>query len=156
MILSIASKLAFTKWGLPHPAIAISGSFNPCPVSVQTIVEFVAIFPFSRSRKTPATDTAEAGSQKIPSFSANNFWVLRMRESEHSSNQPPDSSWALHAYCHDTGEPIRIAVAIVSGLSIFSPLKKGAAPEAWYPKMVGLESEIGLLIIWFNDPIGQN
>ena len=48
-------------------AIAVSGSFKPLPVKVQTILLPSGILPEAISFKAPAREAAEAGSQKIPS-----------------------------------------------------------------------------------------
>ena len=63
----------------------------------------------------PAIEIAEAGSQKIPSVSASSFCARRISSSLHSLNQPPDSFLAAQANFHETGWPMRMAVAIVSG-----------------------------------------
>ena len=46
--------------------MAVSGSFRPWPVRVQTIRSPFLNTPRSAAFLTPATDAAEAGSQKIP------------------------------------------------------------------------------------------
>src|SRR5262245_15320666 len=56
--------------GLGEILIAFSGSFKPCPVSVQTRRSPFLKKPFLDNFKTPAMEAAEAGSQKYPSFSA--------------------------------------------------------------------------------------
>src|SRR6185295_3734057 len=127
---SIAELVASTKKGLVLWAIAVSGSFNPWPVNVQTIVEPSPITLRARSFIRPAIDIAEAGSQNIPSVAARSFCAFRISSSLHSLNQPPDSFLAAQASFHETGWPMRMAVATVSGWSTIAPRRKGAAPEA--------------------------
>ena len=50
---------------------------------------------------------------------------------------PPDSSRAARAKSQDAGLPIRIAVAMVDGLSTRTPSTIGAAPAAWNPHIRG-------------------
>src|SRR5579885_2726788 len=45
---------------------AVSGSFKPCPVRVQTTVEPGLSLPVAPYLIAPATEAAEAGSAKIP------------------------------------------------------------------------------------------
>ncbi|SHT31176.1 Uncharacterised protein [Mycobacteroides abscessus subsp. abscessus] len=45
-------------------------------------------------------------------------------------NLPPDSCCAATAPDHEAGDPIRMAVAMVSGLATGAPLTSGAAPAA--------------------------
>jgi hypothetical protein len=80
---------------------------------------------------TPASEIAEAGSQKIPSVRASSFCTRRISSSVHSANQPPDSRCAVTASSHEAGLPMRIAVATVSGFSTGLPRTMGAAPDAW-------------------------
>ncbi|MNC85994.1 hypothetical protein D3C83_16210 [compost metagenome] len=87
--------------------------------------------PSSRSFSSPASEIADAGSQKMPSACASSFCTRRISSSVHSANQPPDSWLAATACCHDTGLPIRMAVATVSGFSTTRPRTIGAAPDAW-------------------------
>ena len=51
-------------------AIARSTSFKPCPVNVHTAISPCLKTPIPATLRSPATDAAEAGSQKIPSISA--------------------------------------------------------------------------------------
>ena len=90
MSCSMAPRVASTRNGLLLCAIAVSGSFRPWPVSVQTMVLPSPITPRSRSFSTPAIEVADAGSQKMPSVSASSFCALRISSSLHSLNQPPD------------------------------------------------------------------
>ena len=53
--------------------IAMSGSFKPCPVKVQTIILPLEILPCLISCKAPVTEVADAGSQKTPSAEASSF-----------------------------------------------------------------------------------
>src|SRR5690606_2821920 len=59
-----------TTWGSVTPATAWSGSFRPWPVSTQTTVSPPRKYPWRASLATPATEMAEAGSQKTPSWAA--------------------------------------------------------------------------------------
>ena len=88
------------------------------------------IFPDWMSFKAPATEIAEAGSQKIPSFSVNNFCVERISLSEKQSNQPFESLLSFNALSQLCGFPILIAVANVSGFLTLEPFINGAAPSA--------------------------
>ena len=45
----------------------VSGSLRPVPVSTATIVAPASMRPSAASLRTPATDAALAGSQKMPS-----------------------------------------------------------------------------------------
>jgi len=58
-----ALSVASTTRGFALVDTAVSGSFNPLPVSTQTTVEPLGTPNF----KIPATDAADAGSQKIDS-----------------------------------------------------------------------------------------
>ena len=55
--------------------------------------------------------------------------------------RPSDCCWASTADVHDAGEPIRIAVAMVSGCVTGSPSTSGAAPAAWVPNIRGNRSD---------------
>src|SRR4029077_17927944 len=105
--------------------IITSGSFNPCPVTVQTIRLVSRIFwnecaasAESQHLRKPAIDAALAGSTKIPSCCASQRCPARMSSSLTTSIPPRDSTIAARACCQLAGFPIRIAEAIVSGLSI--------------------------------------
>src|SRR6476659_347747 len=105
--------------------IITSGSFKPCPVTVQTIRLVCRIFwneyaasSESQHLKRPAIDAALAGSTKIPSCCASQLCAARMSSSLTTSMPPCDSTIAMRACCQLAGFPIRIAEAIVSGLSI--------------------------------------
>lgn len=52
--------------------------------------------------------------------------------------RPPDSSRAASAKSQEAGLPIRIAVAMVCGLSTGAPSTIGAEPEAWKPHIRGV------------------
>src|SRR5437016_1831829 len=114
-----------------------SGSFKPCPVTVQTIRLWAGIFlneyrerSASQHLNKPAMDAALAGSTKMPSFFASQAWASRISESCTISIAPRDSSIAKRACFQLAGFPIRIAEAIVSGASITRWWKIGAAPAA--------------------------
>src|SRR6266487_3349420 len=105
--------------------IITSGSFKPCPVTVQTIRLASRIFwneyaasAESQHLKKPAIDAALAGSTKIPSCCASHLCAARMSSSLTTSIPPCDSTMAARACCQLAGFPIRIAEAIVSGLPI--------------------------------------
>lgn len=117
--------------------MALSGSFRPCPVSVQT-----RRCPSRKNRSapnfiTPAIEAADAGSQKIPSVSATILYASRISASLTMRMSPPDSSRAASACLHDAGLPIRIAVATVSGFGTGAPRTIGAAPSACQPSIAG-------------------
>ena len=57
-------------------------------------------------------------------------------------NVPPDSSRAVTAPSHDAGEPIRMAVAMVSGFLTGAPSTSGAAPAACTPIIRGRDEMI--------------
>ena len=78
----------------------------------------------------PASDAAEAGSQKMPSSDANLRYVLRISSSLTLSMRPFDSSRAFKANSQLAGLPIRIADATVRGSSTMAPSTIGAAPDA--------------------------
>ena len=105
--------------------IITSGSFKPCPVTVQTIRLASRIFwneyaasAESQHLKKPAIDAALAGSTKIPSclcqppLRCQNVFIADYID------RACDSTIAARACCQLAGFPIRIAEAIVSGLSI--------------------------------------
>ena len=105
--------------------IITSGSFKPCPVTVQTIRLLSRIFwneyaasSASQHLKRPAIDAALAGSTNIPSCCASQLCAAKMSSSLTTSIPPRDSTIAARACCQLAGFPIRIAEAIVSGLSI--------------------------------------
>ena len=77
--------------------------------------------PFAWCFKSPAIPAADDGSTKIPSLPAINLYAARISRSVTESITPPDVSRASIACCHDAGLPIRIAVAIVSGLPAGDP-----------------------------------
>ena len=113
--------------------MAMSGSFNPCPVSTHTTVAPSG----TPSRNAPATDAADAGSQNTDSSSARMRYAARISSSVTALMLPPLSLAAAVAPYHDAGFPIRIAVATVSGDSIGCPSTIGAAPAAWKPSIFG-------------------
>jgi hypothetical protein len=57
----------------PALLIALSGSFNPCPVIVAVTMLPAGIFPAFTHAANPAKQAAEAGSTKIPSVRATNL-----------------------------------------------------------------------------------
>ena len=61
-------------------------------------------------------DAALAGSTNIPSFEAKSLWARRISLSDTVSAVPRDSLMAGSTLVQLTGEPIRIAEAIVRGL----------------------------------------
>src|SRR4030095_2490790 len=119
-----ASRVAATGLNSLMRSIITSGSFNPCPVTVQTIRlpsgiflnEYAASFE-SQHLKSPAIAAALAGSAKIPSCRASHFCAARISSSVTMSIAPRDSLMAAHACFQLAGLPIRIADAIVSGFS---------------------------------------
>src|SRR3989338_8127950 len=68
--LTISVILHGTRAGFVPCFMAVSGSFKPWPVKTQTIVEPSGILPALCNFKVPATEAAEAGSQKMPSLAA--------------------------------------------------------------------------------------
>ena len=81
--------------------IITSGSFKPCPVTVQTIRlpsrisrnEYAASFE-SHHLKRPAIDAALAGSTKIPSCCASHLCAAKISSSVTTSIAPRDSTMA--------------------------------------------------------------
>ena len=67
---------------------------------------------------SPATDAADAASQKTDSSDARNRYAARISSSVTAVMAPPDSLAAAVAPYHEAGFPIRMAVATVSGFSI--------------------------------------
>lgn len=61
--------------GFSDDLIAVSGSFKPCPVNVQTTVSPFLNIPFLCIFITPAKDAADAGSQNTPSFEARSLYA---------------------------------------------------------------------------------
>ena len=86
---------------------------------------------------SPATEAAEAASQNTDSCWAKNVYAPRISSSVTAVMDPPDSLAAAVAEYQLAGLPIRMAVAIVSGLSTGCPSTIGAAPAAWKPSMRG-------------------
>src|SRR5690606_453185 len=119
---------------------AVSGSFNPCPVTVHTTTEPDGKRPSSAVASRPATLAAEAGSTNTPSREASSRYAARISSSVTAANRPFDSSLAVTAFCQDAGLPTRMAVATVSGFSTGWPCTSGAAPAAWKPNMRGVRS----------------
>ncbi len=114
---------------------AVSGSLRPCPVRTQTTVSGLSI-PSTTGRpwlRMPATDAAEAGSQKTPSFEASQWYASRICSSVTAATRPREVLKAFIASSQRAGLPIRIAEAIVSGLATGAPSTRGAAPAAWKP-----------------------
>ena len=93
--------------------------------------------PSAASRRTPATEAADAGSQNRPSSWTTIRCASRISSSLTASISPPDLSRAAIAPSHDAGFPILIAVATVSGDSTGAPRTMGAAPSAWKPSIRG-------------------
>src|SRR5512141_872627 len=123
--------------GATDCAMALSGSFRPCPVSVQTSRCPLRKNPSVPNFITPATEAAEAGSQKIPSVSATILYASRISASLTIRMRPPDSSRAASACLQEAGLPIRMAVATVSGFATGAPRTIGAAPSACQPSIAG-------------------
>ena len=121
----------------------LPGSLKPLPVIMQTIVASADISPASTASSAPTTEPAAAGSQKIPSLSASNFWLARISSSVDCRNQPPDSWQAFCAGSHDCGRPIRIAVAIVSDINNgrFNLLKWDRQEQMYYPLEINLHEK---------------
>src|ERR1700722_1305823 len=113
--------------------MARSGSLRPWPVSTQTTLEPWGTSDFNR----PATEAAEAASQKTDSCCAKKVYAPRISSSVTAVMEPPDSLAAAVAEYQLAGLPMRIAVAIVSGFSTGWPRTIGAAPAAWEPSMRG-------------------
>ena len=111
--------------------IAVVGSLSPCPVRTQTTRPSA---PYLRS---PATDAAEAGSQKMPSRLPSRSYAERISSSVTARTSPREAVNAFIASSHRAGLPILIADATVSGFSTTRPSTSGAAPAAWYPCSTG-------------------
>ena len=79
----------------------------------------------------PATDAAEAGSQKMPSRAPSSEYASSISSSETARTSPRDAVKAFIASSQRAGFPIRIADATVSGNSTGAPCTSGAAPSAW-------------------------
>ncbi|OLT18212.1 hypothetical protein BJF78_12340 [Pseudonocardia sp. CNS-139] len=118
----------------------MSGSFKPWPVTVHTTSEPFGSDPSATDCSSPATLAAEAGSTNTASRADSSRYAARISSSVTALNCPFDPSRAAIAPPHDAGSPIRIAVAIVSGLRTGAPCTSGAAPAAWYPNMRGAAS----------------
>lgn len=88
------------------------GSFNPCPVRMQTTVPFI-LFNFNN----PVKETAPDGSTYKPSLLAINFKVFIISLSFTFSAVPFESLKAFNAFWPSNGSPHSMAVAIVLGLS---------------------------------------
>ena len=115
----------------------MSGSFRPWPVNVQTTVAPSGNNPAWLHLVNPATEAAEAGSQKTPSSLASAWYASRISSSVTIWTAPEDSSTACSASFQLAGLPIRMAVATVWGCSITWPRTIGAAPWAWKPIIFG-------------------
>src|ERR687894_534538 len=129
-----ASKVAGTGSGSSTRPSTASGSLSPCPVRTLTTVP-PGPRPSRASLRRPAIPAAEAGSQKIPSSRASNSWAASISSSVMLSMRPPDSRTAAKAPSLLAGEPMRIALATVSGLSKLRPATRGEAPSAWKPSI---------------------
>ena len=108
----------------------MSGSFRPWPVNTHTTVPPAPTPSGSPVLIRPATDAADAGSQKTDSSVARNRYASRIYSSVTAAMPPPDSLAADVAPYQLAGLPIRMAVATVSGNSIGCPSTIGAAPVA--------------------------
>src|SRR6266496_2131599 len=95
---------------------ATDGSFKPSPVVTHTTRSDRSTLPASRLFLRPAMDAALAGSTNIPSFDAKSLWARRISLSDTVSAVPRDSLMAGSTLVQLTGDPIRIAEAIVRGL----------------------------------------
>src|ERR687894_1494790 len=129
-----ASKVAGTGSGSSTRPSTASGSLSPCPVRTLTTVP-PGPRPSRASLRRPAIPAAEAGSQKTPSSRASKPWASRISSSVTLSMPPPDSRAAANAPSLLAGDPMRIALATVSGLSKSWPATSGEAPSAWKPSM---------------------
>src|SRR3954452_11226402 len=112
------------------PLSAVSGSLSPLPVTVHTTVDPFATQPSSIDFSRPAMLAADAGSTKTPSGRATRGYAARISSAVAARKRRFDCCGASPADVHDAGEPIRIAVAIVSGSDTGSPSTSGAAPAA--------------------------
>src|SRR3954469_15090429 len=94
---------------------AVCGSFSPWPVSTQTTRPDAPYF------RSPATDAAEAGSQKTPSRAPSSAYASRISSSLTARISPRDEVTASIASSHRAGFPMRMADATVSGDSTGAP-----------------------------------
>jgi len=122
--------------------MALSGSFRPCPVRVQTSLCPARKNPSAPNFITPAIEAADAGSQKIPSVSATILYASRISASLTMRMSPADSSRAASACFQEAGFPMRMAVATVSGFATGAPRTIGAAPAACQPSIAGSRFDI--------------
>ena len=106
-------------------------------MTVQTMRAPAGTSPASCVASRPATEAAEPGSTKTPSWDERKRCASRICSSVTASMRPPDSSRAASACVHEAGLPMRIAVAMVSGSSTGCPSTSGAAPAAWKPHILG-------------------
>src|SRR2546423_2832226 len=90
-------------------ARAVCGSFRPCPVSTHTTRPDAPYF------SSPATDAADAGSQKTASREPSSEYASRISSSVTALISPRDDVTASIASSQRAGFPIRIADATVSG-----------------------------------------
>jgi hypothetical protein len=81
--------------------------------------------------RRPATEAADAGSQKTPSRAPSSSYAARISSSVTARIAPRDAVTAFIASSQRAGLPIRIAEATVSGFSTGAPCTSGAAPAAW-------------------------
>ena len=116
---------------------AVSGSLSPLPVMTQTTLLWFRRMPPRASFNKPATEAADAGSQKMPSSRAIIVYASRISSSVTESIVPPDSSRALTAFFQLAGLPTRMAEATVSGVSMGCPFTMAAAPSASKPIIFG-------------------
>src|SRR3954467_4264089 len=97
------------------PLRAVSGSLSPLPVTVHTTVDPLATQPSSIDFNRPAMLAADAGSTKTPSVRATRWYGGGISSWGAARKRPLDCCCASTAEAHDAGDPIRIAVAMVSG-----------------------------------------
>ena len=81
--------------------------------------------PFSRSFFAPATEQHDAGSAPMPEASTHALASM-ISCSLTCSTVPPLSSMPRRLFFHDTGLPMRTAVAIVSGFATGSASAEGS------------------------------
>ena len=131
------------KAGMGSRSQNLSGR-SPISLCMSSLVTSVNMFSFfsaltaqslssSSFKSTGMVDAFASISDLILlTFSVKKFpkSLAKISSSVSESNQPFDSFSTLSAKSQLCGCPIRIAVATVSGLSIISPLIKGAAPAA--------------------------
>lgn len=95
--------------------MAHSGSFRPCPVTVQTTRDPAGTRPASACWSRPATLAALPSSTKAPTSRASSRYADRISRSVTAEIRPSEASRASMAFVQLAGLPIRMAVAIVDG-----------------------------------------